>query len=141
MRDVRRNAGLAQLQQWAAGAASGSAPLTLASVQTLPSVIGDIFDPLRNERKTTKQFLSLRLSKHYEQPLFWKSTFTSDAAITPNLEEIGEFRATSNLGLVTPLSEMLQLRVGLASEYDSQAREKGVESWDHVLTTSLRFKF
>ncbi len=59
----------------------------------------------------------------------------------PNLEQLGEFRALSELVFSTPITEALSLRTSLKTEYDSLARSKNLTPWDHTLMTQLRYAF
>jgi len=101
----------------------------------------DIRDPVRFDRTRTEEFLTFRTAAHYEQQLFRNSTLSETLTAYANLEDIGEFRFLSELAFTTPISDALDLRIALTTEYDSNARRLGVDAWDHTLVSGLSYKF
>jgi putative salt-induced outer membrane protein YdiY len=140
-KNIRRIAALTNIQQWSTNLGAGLATFDLAGVQSLTGWLMDWLYPLRDELQVTEDFTSARVGAHYAQDIFKSSRVTDDLALLPNLEQWGAFRMTNRLGLETPLSDQLQLRLELNSEYDSLAPEKEVEAWDHALNASLRYRF
>lgn len=110
-------------------------------LEKLYSILGDLRDPLHDYPKRTDDYMNLRLGVNYSQKIFKTSTLSEGLVLMPNLDEIGEFRALSELALVTPLMEKLNLRTSLKTEYDSLADERGVKPWDNTLMTQFSYKF
>jgi len=133
--EARRN-----LQGIAVGLADGSVVPSLQVLQQAAAQWGVLQDPLyENVRK--EEFLSLRLSTNYSRKVFDSSTISTKLAGFANLDDFGEYRLTNDLAFQTPLSDTLKLRINLKSEYDSLAGDSGIDPWDHLLTTSLRYEF
>lgn len=102
----------------------------------------DFRDPLRGvDARRSDGAVSLRASAVFEQALFERAQLTEKLVLYPSLEDLGEFRAVSELAFTTPLSDSLGLAVTLKTEYDSLARRGGVNRWDNTLITSLRYTF
>ena len=83
----------------------------------------------------------IRLAARLEQNLWERGKLTNDLVILPDIEEWGEVRAINELGIATPLSESLALRITLKSEYDSTPGLGNASEWDHTLITGLRYSF
>ncbi|MCK5862162.1 MAG: DUF481 domain-containing protein, partial [Candidatus Hydrogenedentes bacterium] len=107
----------------------------------LHGILGDLRDPLRDYTSSTEGYVNLRLGVSYSQQIFRATTLSEEFVLMPNLNEIGEFRAVSELALTTPLSDALSLSTSLKTEYDSMADERGVERWDNTLMTQLSYRF
>ena len=102
--------------------ASGARALNIGVFRDLLGAIQDIRDPLRFAEGRTEDFLTFRTSLRYEQQLFQNSTLSEALTVFSNLDDIGEFRVLSELAFTTPISQSLDLRMALSSEYDSNAR-------------------
>ena len=123
-------------------AAGDNTDLSLRSVlERVQAIYQDIRDPLRGYRRRNEAYVNVRMGVDYEQNIFRASTFTGSMVVMPNLEDVGEFRAVSTLALSTPVTDALSLRTSLKTEYDSLAKERGVDRWDNTLMTQLRYKF
>lgn len=85
--------------------------------------------------------VNLRLSGHYHQSVFKKGLLKEELTLFPSLDELGEFRATSELSYSTPLTQRLDLRVSLKSEYDADPGQGAVSRFDNTLLTGLRYAF
>lgn len=85
---------------------------------------------------------NLRASSKFQQTLFQKSVISQDLTFLPNVDDLETYRVMSDLGLTTPLSESLNLRLSLKSEYDSNPGDGGdVQNWDNTLITSIQYGF
>lgn len=107
----------------------------------LYGILADIRSPLRSYSRRTESYPNLRIGTQFSQVLFKTSKLTEDLTLLPNLEDLGEFRALSELAFTTPVTDSISLRTSLKSEYDSLARQKAIESWDHTLMTEIRYSF
>ncbi len=134
-RAARRAAAIAQLRTLLT-----SMP-TLDDADVLLTAAADIRDPLRGERGREEDLLNLRVATHYEQQLFTSATLTNSLVVFPSLDQTGEFRAVNEFALTNPLSERLELRLSLLSEYSTLADQGDGEPWDNTLTTGLRYTF
>ena len=101
----------------------------------------DFRNPLRHFTTRKEDYSNVRIGTDYRQALLRNSTLTDAIVLYGNLEDFGEFRVVNELAFNTPLSEALSLKVSLKSEYDSLASDSGIESWDHLLMTTLGFRF
>ncbi len=144
-RDQTRNAirGGAYNRLYAAIAAFGEndgQPLR-KTIEQVRHILADIRYPLREYNKRNEAYANLRIGVNYSQRIFRASTLSEELVLMPNLEDIGEFRAVSELALTTPVTDTLSLRTSLKTEYDSLAKERGVDRWDNTLMTQIRYKF
>jgi hypothetical protein len=98
-------------------------------------------DPLALYDEKEEYHLSLRAGTVFTQTLFEKGKLSETLVIYPSIDEIGDFRATSDFAFTTPLTEQLGLKVNLLTEYDSIADEVGADAWQNTLTTGLRYEF
>ncbi|MBN2312156.1 MAG: DUF481 domain-containing protein [Candidatus Hydrogenedentes bacterium] len=115
-------------------------PFSLRFVRVL-ELIGEA-DGLRfRNETTTEDSVSLRGVVHFKQALFTKSKFAADFTYEPDLDDVGTYRLLSELTFTTPLSNRLDLRIGLNSEYDSDPGSGDVDDWDHILSTGLKYRF
>ncbi len=96
----------------------------------------DLADEIRTETD-----LSLRFSTHYEKKLFAAGTLTEDLVFLPSLDDLGEYRATSDLAFTTQLTDVMSLRLSLKTEYDSDPGQRNVEKLDNTFLTTLRYEF
>ncbi len=135
VKDERRLNALSRLASYTPGTSR------IQSLRDFINILLDIRNPLRNDETTTEEFGSLSLTGEYEQQVFKDSTLSEKMVLLPNLEEMGEFRFNNELAFTTPISEALNLRMNLKSEYDSMADDKGVDAWDNTLLTTLNYKF
>jgi putative salt-induced outer membrane protein YdiY len=122
----------------------GSALGGAGGVQALlgiPTAVQGLAHPLAGAELRTEEFATARLSAQYEQTLFERSKISENLTVQPNLDQMGEYRLTSDLAFTTPISKELGLRVNLKSEYDSLAGERGVDGWDNSLLTGLHYEF
>lgn len=124
----------------AAGALGGKGDALQALVKA-PEAIQGLADPLHGAEQRTEEFANVRASAQYEHSVFERSKLSENFTILPNLEELGEYRFTSDLAFTTPLSKELGLRMNFKNEYDSLADERGVEAWDSTLQTGLHYEF
>ena len=111
------------------------------TLQKIYDILLDIRSPLRDFEERREDYVNLRLGLNYTQTVFKTSTLSEVLVLMPNLDEIEEFRAVSELALVTPLTEKLNLKTALKTEYDSLAEERGVEAWDNTLMTQFSYTF
>lgn len=112
-----------------------------ANVSALWDTIRDIRDPLRDLEPRREEFPSARLALSYSQNIFDDSTLSDDLVVLPNLEDLGEYQLRNEFSFATALTQALQLRFTVRSEFDSMADESDVDEWDHTLITSLRYAF
>ncbi|MCP4641180.1 MAG: DUF481 domain-containing protein [bacterium] len=99
-------------------------------------------DDLRFKNETdTEDAVSLRAALHFKQNVFDKSAFTAELAYEPDIDDFASYRFLSELAFTTPLSNRLDLKVTLDSEYDSEPGSKDIDEWDHVLSTGLQYRF
>lgn len=115
--------------------------LFTGTVEELQGILADIRTPLGSYSRRSENYPNLRLGFQFTQALFKDSMLSEDLVLLPNLEEMGEFRALSELAFTTPVTESVSLRTSLKSEYDSLADKKGVEEWDHTFMTEVRYSF
>jgi putative salt-induced outer membrane protein YdiY len=115
-------------------------PFRRENVERLTGLIEDYEESRYKNPVTEEDNVSLRFGLSYEQKLFADTTLTDDLVVLPSVDEWGEFRANNVLALATPLSESLNMRVSLNSQYDSDPGSGGTE-WDNALITSLRYAF
>lgn len=134
----QRKTATANLSQGIADLGAGN---TLQALGTIPEAVRTLADPLRGAEKRTDEFANVRASAQYEQSLFQRSKISENVTLQPNLEDLGEYRLTSDLAFTTPISKELGLRMNLISEYDSQADERGIDAWDNRLQTGLHYEF
>lgn len=111
------------------------------SVPRIREVLADIRNPLRDYVRRTEDYMNLRIGVHFTQTLFKTSKLSEELTLMPNLEQLGEFRALSELAITTPVTDAISLRTSLKTEYDSLARRKEIDAWDHTLMTEFRYSF
>ncbi len=111
------------------------------AVNEMREILADIRDPLRTYSRKGEEYMNLRVGMLFSQVVFRESKVTENLTIMPNLEQLGEFRATSELALISPLTKALSLRTSLKSEYDSLSRNKEIDPWDHTLMTQFTYSF
>lgn len=140
-KDAARNAAFSRLNQLLLEIGQSPFGVTFQGLQDLAKTVLDLRDPLRDTETLTEEYVNLRIGAEYAQKLFKASTLSEQLVLLPNLEEFGEFRATSVLEFLTPISDRLSLRCALETEYDSLAEESGVDPWDNTFITSLRYEF
>lgn len=137
----RRNQAMARLSQQIAGLSGITAAGLIPALDGMINTLHVLRDPLRDFDYREEDSISLHLGGYYEQALFWKTRLSERLTLLPSLNEFGEFRAVSELGVSTPLMENLKLKISLRTEYDSMARKSGVDSWDNLLQAALRYEF
>lgn len=138
-KNSRRSAAVSSLLSQFDALANGN--LTGRALLDIIETTFDIRDPLRGESGRMEEFANLRAGLNLEKQLFQHSTITNELIVYPNLQELGELRLTNELALATPLTEKLNARVSLLSEFDSQADESGVKAWDNTLRAGLQYNF
>ena len=84
--------------------------------------------------------LYLRLAGQFEQQLFKSAVLTEKLVLLPQVDDLGEYRLSSDLALETPLSKKLSFRVNLLSEYDSDTTG-GDDEFTNTLIAGLRYSF
>ncbi len=141
LRDDIRSSALSDLYTTFLSIGNGAVFTPRSALEQLYDILLDLRDPLRDYQKRNEDYVNLRLGLNFSQQIFKSSTITEALVLMPNLEEFGEFRALSELALVTPLSEKLNLKTSLKTEYDSLAEERGVNAWDNTLMTQFTYKF
>ena len=96
-------------------------PAIDAETASLDAVLGlEVEHEDREGTRGDEINLNLRLGLRYESLWLRESTFTSELALLPGLDDFGEFRARSQSALAFPLSQRLRLRLDLLLDYDSQ---------------------
>ncbi len=115
--------------------------LTRERIESFQKLIADVRNPLREYATRTEDYINLRVGVNFSQTIFKTSKLTEELVMMPNLEQLGEFRALSELVFSTPIIEALSMRTSLRTEDDSLARGKNVALWDHTLMTQLRYTF
>ncbi len=115
--------------------------LTRERIESFQKIIADVRNPLQGYATRTEDYFNLRVGVNFSKTLFKTSKLTEELVMMPNLEQLGEFRALSELVFSTPITEALSLRTSLKTEYDSLARSKNLTPWDHTLMTQLRYAF
>jgi len=141
VRSSRRQEATTALGSLVGSLADGSTPFSVGRLRDVLGLAQDIRDPIRFDRTRTEEFLTFRSSARYEQQLFRNSTLSEELTVFSNLEDFGEFRLVSELAFSTPISDSLDLRIALKTEYDSNARRVGVNAWDNTLISGLSYKF
>jgi len=136
-----RNAARNDLLGVAQGISSDTLNFNLENIRFAYSRYRDFRNPLRHITTRKEDYSNIRIGADYSQALLRSSTLTDAIVLYGNLEDFGEYRVVNELAFNTPLSESLSLKVSLKSEYDSLASDSGVESWDHLLMTTLGFRF
>lgn len=116
-------------------------PLRFVSVIQAGDAIRDILDPDVLDKIREEDHIGLRLSAHHEESLFRNSRLTNDLAILPNVDEFGAYRILYDAAFTTPLTESLNLRVNLKTEYDSEPGPTNIEKFDVTLSTGVRWTF
>ncbi len=137
----KRSSAFDRLNQLVLDIGNGAVPLTLDSLERALTIAADFRDPLRDAETVTEQYVNLRIGAEYTEKLFKASTLSEKLVLLPNLDDLGEFRATSELEFLTPISETLSLRCALQTEYDSLAEDSGVDAWSNTFLTSVRYEF
>ncbi len=105
------------------------------------SGVGDMKRLSFNNDTHIEDSVSLRLSSHFDQALFTQSRISEDLTFEPDLGNPGAFRVLSDLAFTTPLSERMNLRIDLKTEYDSEPGRDDTDEWDNTLLTSLQYEF
>ena len=82
----------------------------------------------------------IRLGGQFEQKLFESAVLTEKLVVLPQIDDLGEYRLTSDLALETPLSQKLSFRVNLLSDYDSDTTD-GDDEFTNTLIAGLRYAF
>ena len=59
----------------------------------------------------------------------------------PDFGDFGEFRLTNALAFTTPVTESIDLRLHLRTEYDSDPGAEDADNWDNTLTAGVRWGF
>lgn len=114
------------------------------TTDTLQGLFGNAnvyLNPLSGLQGRDNDYLSARIALNYEQSLFEKATLSDSLVLIPSIEEFGEIRLSNTLSLSTPLTQAIDLKLSLLSEYDSLAEESGVDEWDHTLVAGASYAF
>lgn len=93
-------------------------------------------DEIRRERD-----VAIRLASHLERKFFKTSQLTSDLTFLPEPSDWEDFRILSDLLWTTPINDHLSLRINLKTEFDNAPGQEGVDQWDNLLQTGLRYQF
>jgi putative salt-induced outer membrane protein YdiY len=94
------------------------------------------------QETTEDSHVNARLVLAYTQKLFTNSTLSETLVLLPDVDDPSEYRVTSDLAFDTPLSEQLNLRINLKTDYDSQVAAGESEcQFENTLITSLRYQF
>ncbi len=102
----------------------------------------ELFNPPFEDRRSERDDWNIRLSSYYEQKVFTRSELEHELVVLPKLgDNLGEFRLVSDLGFVTPLTDALDLRLSLESEFDSEPGRGVRGEWDNTLRSTLRYQF
>ncbi len=98
--------------------------------------------PVLDERQITREDWNLRISSYFRRTLFSESELTHEFVALPKFDEDwGEYRLLSDLAFVTPLTDSLNLRAALITEYESDPGVRGGSQWENTLRTGLRYSF
>ncbi len=116
-------------------------PNQITSYGGLISGIAILLDPLQGYKKTNDDFISLRIGSNFSSKIFSSSTLTNKLSLETNLERIEYYRFGSNTTLSTPLHDNLSLELSISNEYDSDYKNRGVDAWEHRLSTGLKYEF
>ena len=141
LKDTRRAGALEGLRALAQGISGGG---IVPGLDALEQAVGHLTTyrwPLRTDFEREEDYMSLRGSATFRQTLFRESTLTNTLTAFANANDFGEFRVNNELGVATPLTDALKLKLTLRTEYDSLADEKGADNWDNTLVTGLRYEF
>jgi len=93
------------------------------------------------EKQThSEDHLYLRLAADWRKSLFKESVLSEKLALFPKIDDLGEYRVTSDLAFDTPLTDRLTFRLNLQSDYDSETGS-GEALTSHTLTTAIRYAF
>ena len=92
------------------------------------------------QRTDAEDHLYLRFGAAYEQKLFKSSTLSERLTLLPQSDDLGEYRAVSDLAVDTPLSDRLSLRLSLLTQYDSDAGAD-TDQFTNTFISALRYSF
>lgn len=99
-------------------------------------------DPMRIDGavRTSYGYTTLLLAEESTHKLGSNTSFKQRLAVTPNLKNRWEYRATWDAGLAVAMSSTLNLTVGFSANYNSEPGT-GLKSTDTLLTTGVSIKF
>ncbi|WP_395701154.1 YdiY family protein [Aquabacterium sp.] len=99
-------------------------------------------DPTRIDDavRTRYSYATLLLAEESTHKLGSNTSFKQRLAVTPNLKNRWEYRATWDAGLAVAMSSTLNLTVGFSANYNSEPG-LGLKSTDTLLTTGVSIKF
>ena len=100
----------------------------------------DVFPQDGGQETYTEDHVNLRLSAAYEQRLFKDSLFSEKLTWMPELDDPGQYRLLSDLAFSTPLSDKLDLRLNVLTEYDSDRGQDDAQL-NNTFLMALRYKF
>lgn len=116
-------------------------PPSPATLIDAPGAIYRLFVLDVDDRIRREDVWSARLSLQFSQRLFENAQITDSLKILPAIDDFGEFRLVNSLAFTTPVTESLDLRLNLQTEYDSNPGVAGVTKFDNILTAGLRYAF
>ncbi len=136
LRATRRKAAYTAVNNLVSGIQTGA--LDAQGVYDAARAVRLALDDVDNTR--VDRSASARFGLQYEQRVFEKAVLTETLTAWPKLDDWGEYRLLSEAAVVTPLSQMLDLRLSLTSEYQSDTGANGV-NWDHLFQAGIVYRF
>jgi len=119
----------------------GAGGLSGAALLTAPGVAYRLLVPGPEDKTRDEDRWSARLSSQFAQRLFKNAEIKDSLTVLPSVDDFGEFRLTNSLGFTTPVTDSLDLRLHLQTEYDSDPGARDVDKVENIFTAGLRWGF
>ncbi len=91
-----------------------------------------------DQETQTKEHIYVHLEARYEQKIFGESKIAENILVLPSIDQLGEYRLTSNLVFTSPLTKQLSLRIALKTIYETSVEDSEV---NNTLMTGLQYSF
>ncbi|MCX8063705.1 MAG: DUF481 domain-containing protein [Candidatus Hydrogenedentes bacterium] len=115
-------------------------PQAITAYGGILSGLAILINPLNNFEKSNDDYVSAKISTNYSQKIL-SSTLTNILSLDTNLERVEYYRFGSKTSLSTPLHKNLSLEISLSNDYDSDYKKRGIEAWEHRLSTGIKYEF
>ncbi len=114
-----------------------------AEIAYLGTILGGsikVLDPLGNYKKATQDYASLKIRSKYTRKIL-NSELSHTLTFEPSLESIDYYRINLLTNFSTPVSENMSVELTLSNDYDSESRQRDIESWEHRLSAGIKYEF
>jgi len=138
VRDQKIQEGLNDITQ-----ASQGLMQNYTEIAHLGGIIGGtvkVLDPLGNYEEVTQDYTSLKIGSKYTRKIL-NSELSHTFTFEPSLESIDYYRIKLLTNFSTPISENISVEITLSNDYDSESRQRDIESWEHRLSAGIKYEF